>query len=288
VDFGITKVRWAITLERMEKKMFVKIALVTLAGLLLLGPFAHCQSTNQGFTPVAPVIHSFPRLVSWLNQPWAGDDTAYAALRKQIEESDSQGKLGGLISVYEAQYDAQPKKLAVEFRYFYALWYNRGRNDVKLDPRQANDMTIFIDAFDNLELPRTYNYTRLGAMCDNRWILAPSLFSFIQRLVNKDPDDLSAAMHRNDMLAASGKPALQLDAIQLANGLVAKYPDRPYIHSQQGFAYLERFLVTKDPAMAQSAIAGYRAYLDMAPPDGDFRHTAEFAISLIERRLAMK
>jgi hypothetical protein len=189
--------------------------------------------------------------------------------------------LGVLVLKCQDEFKSDPKSLTVQYEYFYALWLNRWENDVEYTLSQSDDMAQFTFDFDKLRYPRTYNFTRLGALCDDYWIL--DLFPFLQRLERKDPSDLLAQFYFPEMLASTGKPALQLQAIRLADQLAAKHAENVKVRVCQGYAYYRRWLTTKDPMMAQKAVAGYQAYIDRTIPNGHFRSAATWVIDQIKK-----
>ncbi len=268
----------------------------TIIAMMLFLMVAECPSPCQPPSSPNPdhlvtkLTDPLPPLASWLNEPWVGDDAPYAAMRSKVEQSQKAGKLDEYVKEAREEYRANPTSNELQFKYFYSSWLNRYENEVEY---QYDDLLNFGSFFNSVTksqslYPRTYNFTRMVSLRADLWKgeLHAELLPFAKRLLRADPGDFVITLLYPDILASTDQAGMQEQAIELANGLAAKYPDNAIAQHAQGYVYYRRWTVTHDPALAQKAIGSYERYLKLEIPGGYYRPVALDAIRILQKAIA--
>ena len=76
------------------------------------------------------------------------------------------------------------------------------------------------------------------------------------------------------------------ESLALAKELIDLDPKRPSAHAAYAGVYWVIWEMTEKRSDAEIAIQSYKKFLELAPPDHEFRGQAERLISFIEKRLS--
>ena len=276
-----------------------KVAQWLCTGVFCLGVLSAAERCAQAMPSksalAAQARSDLANYYAWLNAPWTDDDRPYARLRAKIEGSATDdAKAYSLFQTYEAALARDQHNPQVQFADYDAGYLADtlpgGLHAVvtlSSDPRAEglrerlwNVSTWVI----RTPPPHTYNVARLVFLCSAYGFADPNLRALGLRLVKRDPSDYSVGYYTVTVLLASGfgKSADVTRALPLAQDLVRRHPSKPAVYGLLGFAYYNRWTLSKKQADAILATAEFKKYLQVAPPNASYRPQAEAFIAQMQ------
>ena len=227
---------------------------------------AHAQSEPQWVSPY----------YQWTVEKW--DKTTDAPFAKQTA-SLRKASQPQLLNVVSAPLPASPEPLQI-YRigaagYFLNMKFKNPKGEAAM--RQA------LRAMEQLKPPNSYNFTRLRFLLTARRGRFQELKAVGVKLAQRDPNDYDVRYLLVNLL----RPELNAEDKKLALHLLDEMkqiePDRPSLQSVEGGVYFRLWLKNRDEGNRKLALAKYRRFLQVAPPDNSFRPQAELIIAQLEK-----
>lgn len=218
---------------------------------------------------------------AWLTQAWTGDDAPYVRMEREICGKIHAGRPAQtVLAQARAEATEYPLDFAPQVRWLYASTQAASRT-VDIDWR-AIDAVAREDP-GNLRAVARIRFAA-GVMIDPNEG-HPDLDRLGERLLRADPNDRWVRLHLVYDLASS-RPSLP-KAETMARAFVQKEPQNASAHSALAFVEETFWVVSGHRRVyAVGAIAEYKAFLRLAPPNDPFRHDAQYLVQGFTRRLA--
>lgn len=218
--------------------------------------------------------------LTWGTEDWNGNNAAYQNLKRALDnQSDAQRDR----YIREQQKKAVKKKSSLDqFGWAYASWLKRKKTDKLNDQFQL--MLPVRNNFSFVSNPRTYEYTRVRFLVE-AWIAPRPQYKEVgRRLLRRSANDYDVKSVMVKVLEIGSSNEWNM-ALSYAKDLVKLQPKNPKSHSLLGSVYFNSWNKSKDPAKGRAAIAAYKEYLRLAPPNAEWRPQAEHLIKYISDRL---
>lgn len=259
------------------------IILAGIWGMVALAP-GRSVAAPPTAAQVAQARADLKTYYGWINAPWTEDDQPYQRIRDSVDRALADGhKPPDLLKQYQAALAKAPSDYQAQFGYYYAAYKAAtapGANDPNIGLQILGHLST---ALIKSPYPHTYNYARLAFLCGQYNWIDPKMKSLALRLVRRDPNDYDVKFYAVSTLAANPAPADRALAVAYAQDLTQRYPKKPSVYGLLASLHYQAWLRTKDRNEAAHAIAGYRQYLQLAPPDFKFRKQAGEYIMQLQR-----
>ncbi len=215
---------------------------------------------------------------SWTQERWNAKDP-YARIRSTVDAALArQAKPEQLVEQYRLTAKKQPQSSQALFQWAYGS-YRYSVQVHKLDRRSASQMNL---KFAQLRSPHSYQYARMRFITEAMLFPSSRLKDLGLRLLKRNPNDVDVSHYMIDMLNLA-KPQERATAFACAQRLVRLAPQRASSHASLGWVYFRSWLLNKNPADADKAVSAYQKYLQLAPPDDEFRSRAQKIIGMIHK-----
>lgn len=220
----------------------------------------------------------------WTTEKWDGDNKPYHQARLDIDKVADAGQgLDELLAKDKAQAQKRPDDALAVFRWAYTAYrvmlarYTREAQFAALDGVQV--------ALRLADSPHTYDYARIQFLVGEFYTSHKEAVPIAKRLLLVDKNDYHveyclAVTYLNDYVSPDFEAALTL-----CRHLKQLYPKKPSVYAVTGEAYVLWWYKAKNPADAQAAIENYEKYLQLAPPQDQFRKRAQGIINEFKSRV---
>lgn len=263
------------------------IAICGLATFTLLVPASHAQTPKRIDLGSATRLDQLPewrrRELLWTQQPWTGDDRPYVRIRQTIDKAVASGQdVDTVIARYRPAAMSKPQDARAVFGWAYAAWNARKRffNSEEQSRRIALPSYALLRA----PFPRTYQFARLLFLTQARdSAYGQFLIGVGDKLLRRNPQDDEVKLYLAKSLAYLGDAAKRQRSLRLTRELIAHDGRRANYYSLLGGIYFQTWEATKRRADANSSIAAYQHYLQLAPASDDWRPRAHMFISLLQK-----
>ncbi len=263
--------------------------------LLAAAPLAFCglSFAQQNFYSTlltSNVPHRSPfEHWNWTKEEWTADSRPFTLIRRSIDNAlTKEAKPAALALRYKAEAQKKPRDPQAQFRWAYAAYrefmavyavrYPTGEDSLRL--YRAG---VALDVFP-APSPRSYEYTRLRFLVQVVQFPARELTQVGRRLIRHNPQDDEVMYRFLSVLAQIvSTDDERAEYLAIAQKLVQRDPKIAKYHAGLGGAYKTMWQQTKSKADAAKAIAGYRKYLELAPPNALFRKRAQWWIDYIQK-----
>ena len=247
-------------------------------------PYA-TPSTNQ--IPIYPSRTPgilVTRMWDWTTDAWDGNDKPYQQARTVIDQSvAAHHNLAALLGQYKAQAQRRPDDSLALFRWSYiAYQVMLSRKNSRVEQFKALDGVQ--EAFYHTPSAHTYNYARMQFLTGEFYTTHHQAVPVAKRLLKVNNDDYLvnyslAAIYMEDYVSPNFQQVFAICA-----RLKQLYPQKASVYALMGEAYVLRWHQEKNVAFAQGVVENYRKYLEIAPPDDDFRKRVKSIIKEFEPR----
>ncbi len=224
--------------------------------------------------------------LSWASYAWTGDDGPYKAIKASIDTKMTGGQfaddLRQQMGVAAQTNPADPK---AQFAWAYSSWL-ASRSPSLSQERGFQVLWGVPEAMACVPDPHAYNFSRLRFLLEGGKFLVP----LGRRLLQANPHDLEVKSHLVSiygglLVTQSSLPNvtgdLKATAILYCQDLIQANPANPRYRSQLGFVYCSCWRRSHDEQDKQRAIAAYRDYLKLAPPNETYRSDVEYILGLL-------
>ncbi len=168
-----------------------------------------------------------------------------------------------------------------QFRWAYAAYEAARKTNFVNQHKTLRDIEQALQRAASVSPPRNYEYARLRFLAIARNSPYHNLKPVGERLVRRNPQDHEVRFYLVELLDPGLHSEEKQSALMHARFLAQALPEKPTVHSLLGSVYWRIWLKSKSPADADKAIAGYRKFLQTAPPNHPFRRGAESQIKFI-------
>lgn len=248
------------------------------------------MSFGQPPAPSPGVVVEDARQWEWTQEQWTGDNAPYATIRKSIDTAIAAGQNASIIvSRYAPEAQRSPSNAKVQFRWAYATYRAYVAEKISkaglASLESSRKLYSAITALQNARSPRSYDYTRLRFLMSVEHFPDRHLKDLGRRLLRRDPND-DSVKHRLLFVLERYPGSLEErhEAVALAQSLLKRQPSKVSYHATLAGAYMLLWEGTKSPSDADKAIANYRKYLQLAPPNATFRKRAQMWIDYIQEK----
>ena len=264
-----------------DKKMNVNKGQASLGIVCILLSVVLSPGTQCSARPPMQLQQSVPE--PWMIESWTGDNRGYKEIREYISQAISDGQdLGDMVQRRKAVAANKPYDPKAEYDYAYALY----RQAIATRPFSPNSLIAVRDALNKGWPPHAYDYTRLRFLVESALFPKQSMIAVGERLLQHDPTDESVRKKLFDVLRISTSIADREKALAHARNIVLTHPEDADAHGDLAGAYLGIWMLNKSSPYADKAIKEYQQYLRLAPPDAEYRRTAERLIKTVEGMVA--
>ncbi len=251
----------------MMKKKFFYLFLILLVTPLSLSSSSEARKKNPTSKGRAPL---------WTEEVWTGNEAPYTKIRLEIENlNNANQKLPAMIEETgdKAQKDVNNSLLGYRWAY---LCYKAATLDLKEGESQ---LPLASRAISISVSPKVYEYSRLRFLINVRSFPSSQFRSLGERLVKRDPNDYDVKFYMLKLLTPGLSTEDKKLAVGYAQDLIRMWPNSTSAHSGLGGVYYRSWLVSKSKSDADNAIQAYEKYLQIAPPNHEFRKQAQSLIA---------
>lgn len=231
---------------------------------------------------------------AWAQQEWTDDDKPYVELRKTID-----GKIAKTSSRADIKKAYEELRLAAlknpsdpqaQFAWAYAAWRISNIDPLLADPtlKKYDRPDLKLLSKPNLTLrnlssaPSTYQWARLRFLLEMANFAAPELGVLGQRLLRRNPKD-DEIIYPFVKVAPLDTLQQQQQALRYVQLLFQQDPTESKYHALSGHVHFGIYALTGNRVEQTKAIAAYRKFLQIAPPNHPFRNQAQRVIRLIQK-----
>lgn len=217
----------------------------------------------------------------WTKEQWSDSDQSFKILRLQIEKSlarKPRNQWLPWITRLRADSNKSPQQVGLFFKWAYATFLYTAETG-KRDFKSAAEIQ---KRFSMDALPKSYEMARLRFLTEARLFASPNLLPLSERLLKRDPKDYDVGYLSINMFNVRDSPQ-RARAIQLARQLVKIAPNRGSAQASVGWVYFRIWLDTRNPKDAQTSIAAYQRYLQLAPSNDPFRDKVQGLINEMQK-----
>lgn len=224
------------------------------------------------------------RMWDWTTEPWNGDNTPYHQARLDIDKAaDGKQGLDELLIKYKAQAQRNPDDALAAFRWAYTAYQVMLNRYSTLAQHKALDGVE--EALRQADSPHTYDYARIRFLVSEFYTPYRQAVPIAKRLLAVDSNDYEVEYSLASIyINAYVSPPFE-EALAICHHLKQLYPTRSSIYTLTGETYVLRWYKDKNPAYAQAAVENYEKYLQLAPPNDEFRKRAQGIINEFKARL---
>lgn len=252
----------------------VFIQTLLLISALALAPLASAQKTTK--IPIYPnrtpgVLVT--RMWDWTTDAWNADPKPYQQARQTIDQAVSNHQdLSKLSAQYQVQAHSKADSPLALFRWAYTAYQVMITKNTRDEQHQALDGIH--EALYHTPSGHTYEYARIQFLVIEFYTSHQQAVPVAKRLLKVQPDDYRveydlAGIYLDDY------PAKIADALKISEHLKQLQPKKAAIYALTGKAYILLWYRHKNPADAQEVVKNYQKYLQLAPPNSDFRKPAQ-------------
>lgn len=217
---------------------------------------------------------------AWTEETWAKDDKVFSLLQSKVDQMGSQIGWPKTVAHFEKIKRKQPKEAASLFCYSLAIYRSTAHGN-----RQAQlQFPTLLNEFNTIPSPHSYRYTRIRYLMEVSQFARPQLKVVVRRLLKRDPSDVHVLYSTLNLWNVMKENERQ-ESLDIAKKLIKIAPKRPISHAYSGWIHYQIWLVTKKPAEASAAIAGYQNYLNIAPKNDSFRQRAQEILATIKKQV---
>lgn len=255
-------------------------------------------SVGQAQTPVPyakPPKHQGPvyksrlpgvlvtRMWDWTTEVWNGDNTPYHQARVAIDKVADAGQgLDELLIKYKAQAQRNPDDAQATFRWAYTAYHIMLTRHSTLTQHAALEGVE--EALRQADSPHTYDYARIHFLVGEFYTSHRQAVSVAKRLLAVDNSDYHVQYSLASIyLETSVSPNFE-EALAICRNLKHSYPKKASVYALTGETYAFWWYKDKNPAYAQAAVENYEKYLQLAPPNDEFRRQAMRIISQMKAK----
>ena len=253
--------------------------------VLLLGhtaAFSQSQPSRvqRAYTSNAKQYKTF---MSFLNEPWTGNDKPFIAIRREVDALLASKKLTpAYLSRVRARALSKGATARDIFRWGYALFQSRYSTfnfGLAASPYEVRM------ALAQVPSPRSYQYARLRFLIEGRANPNPEFAGLGRRLLRRNPNDYYVKFYAVWLLT-TGTSMERAEALKYANELTKQYPTRAGSHNAMARVYYDRWRLSRQVSDANKSIAAYRRCLQYMARSDNSRDDIEYMIQLIEKQKA--
>jgi len=222
--------------------------------------------------------------LEWTTKAWTGDDRPFQVARQDIDKAVASGRQADdLMKNYEKAVMQKPNDALAVFKWSYAAWL--ARNRFSNEDEQFKRIGKPREALRNIAFPRPYQFARLRFLVE-AW--SPETPQFLipvgDKLLQRNPQDYDVKYYLARLLLTSPNSKQRQRALTYIREFIAQKPQKASYHSLLGGFYFRQWEKSKSRADAANAIKAYKKYLELAPPDDEWREQAQRLINLIQRK----
>lgn len=262
------------------------LALVILAVMTATAP---AQRGKRRTIPVPSSVENLTQY-NWTKQQWEGDNQPYQAIRAAIDKAIAAGqKPYALAQGYATAARLKPYDPQAQFRWAYATYKgytaNKKAREGLATLEDSRKLYQAKQALARPGSPHPYDYVRLRFLMATEHFPHRILKDLGRRLWHYNPTDTGVQLRLLNVLHRDPSTAQdRRDILAIAQDLQRRHPKEPNYYASVGGAYMVIWEKTKSRDHAAKAIAAYRRYLELAPPNAAFRKVAQSWIDYIQKR----
>ena len=262
-------------------KSRAKFLLATGSILAILGSGIRAQIVpHQAYSYHKIVLE--PEAWNWTKEAWNGDNTPYQVTRSAIDqETGSEIRLTGLLSMYKAKAQKNLNDPLMVYRWGYAAYNATTRQDKATAYKTLDGVQ---QALQDAPSPRTYDYARLRFLVGEFYTTHRQAVPVAQRLLARENKDYLVAYRLAEIYLEAEYPARIQEALSICSDMKQEYPLRSSIYALTGEAYILEWHRNHAPADAHNVVENYQKYLEIAPPEADFRKRATQIIDEFQKK----
>ena len=223
------------------------------------------------------------RMWDWTTEAWNGDDTPYHQARLDINKvADTKQGLDELLIKYKAQAQRNPDDALTAFRWAYTAYQVMlNRYSTRAQHKALDGVE---EALRQADSPHTYDYACIRFLVSEFYTPYRQAVPIAKRLLVVDSNDYEVEYSLASIyINAYVSPPFE-EALAICHHLKQLYPTRSSIYTLTGETYVLWWYKDKNPAYAQAAVENYEKYLQLAPPNDEFRKRAQGIISQMKAR----
>lgn len=244
---------------------------------------AYSQQAPRKQTVYTTQAGELDRAFAWTNEQWTSTDQPFLQIQREVDGLITRKQLTFVVvQKLKASALKQPMSSRAQFRWVYAMMKAPGGINLGRD-----ELFEAESALGKAASPRSARYARL------RFILAmwqrPNvrLIGVGERLLARYPKDHTIKYNLAQILGA-GNLAQQDKALSYAQQLVASRPKDAANYSVLADIYLMRGNARRSLEDFNQAIAVYKKFLQLAPPNDPSREGTKKMIEILERDKAKR
>lgn len=248
------------------------------------------QIFYQGTSIGSPVSAPIDRSLTWTMERWTASDTPYLKVRQEVDAAISNGtNPDTVLQKAKANARQSPTNALSVFRWAYAA-ERAGAAQV----RSAEKIQRWNGVYEAMAIPQSphsYEYDRLRYLMTVRRSVGGgtslAIYHLGKRLVQHSPNDWQIKERVASILSAIGNKNDRQIALKYAREVCHAQPQVCFNWATLGQAYFyARSTKANDKEYLKQSIAAYKKYLQVAPPEDDWRPTAKKNIHEYEKLLA--
>ena len=223
------------------------------------------------------------RMWDWTTDAWDGNDKPYQQARAVIDQAeDAHHNLNVLLSQYKAQAQSRPDDPLALFRWAYTGYQLMLAG--KSRTAQFHALDGIQELFYHTPSAHTYNYARIQFLIGEFYTSNHQAVPVAKRLLKVTKNDYPVqyclgAIYLNDYVHPNYG-----EVLAICDYLKQLYPRKSSLYTLSGEVYVLRWHQEKNVAFAQGVVDNYKKYLELAPPDDEFRKRAQCIIKEFEPR----
>lgn len=213
----------------------------------------------------------------WTTEAWDGDDKPYQQARLVIDRAVATHQDLKKLSVkYEVEALAPSHDPLALFRWAYTAYQVMLAQKSAIAEHKALDGLQ--EVYYHMPSPHTYNSARMQFLVYEFYTSHRQAVPVAKRLLAVNNEDYHVeydlgVIYLNDYASPDFNAALAI-----CNHLKKLYPTRPSIYALTGETYALWWYKDKNPADVRIALENYNKYLQIAPPEEEYRKQVKWII----------
>ena len=227
----------------------------------------------------------------WTSEQFTGNNKPFHEIRMGLRRLIKRNALRVKLPLFEKEARADPYNSKLQFRWVMTALelYDRKKSNPIGQPSDGS-LSKWRDALSFASQPKAYDYTRLrflitteNAMTMGKYASDERLKNVGKRLLKIQPKDKFVSYWVRQLMSYSSSLEDKYENLRYARQLVKAKPKDSNAQSELAGSYLDLWMVTKRRSHANTAIAQYKKWLQMAPKNDPFRPNAEHWIKAIPK-----
>ena len=227
----------------------------------------------------------------WTTEPLNGDNKPFHDIRMGLRQLGKRNSLKAKLTQFSREAQANPSDPKLQYRWVMCAYMLYDRNaENQPGKRVESSLWKWRNALSFAVQPKAYDYTRLrflitteNAMTMGKYGSDERLKSLGKRLLKIQSKDEFVFYWQRQLLSRSSSSQDKLDNLHYAQMSVKSKPKDANAQGELAGSYRDLWMVTKRRSHANTAVAQYQKWLQMASKNDPFRSNATHWVKSIPK-----